>query len=302
MPEPGAVCCVCGRELPNRWAVAGRCEADGCGAAFCALHWHNGNHLCREHGWKGKEIGKMNENKPGEASDEADIRERAKTELTPRARESVLRQMAAFAATVGKRAASLVDRLRGVKDPDEAIAALDAQLAANRERRLPLSDRFEKLYGEIAAKKKVYMAAPPARKKILELELRGMLAEYKGLERQIAVYFENERMISTVRARTLELTAMGLRKLSEKDVDSLTDKIDNAVDATEDISDAMHDLENAGKRREPGDADSFDEALAGFDESFAAEPAEPAGAAEADPLAGFAEDRDVPRKEAGDLT
>ena len=197
-------CCICGRELPNRWAVAGRCEADGCGAAFCALHWHNGNRLCKTHGWKTTETKKtetrkMDEGKDAVAQPEAEIRERSKTEMTPQAKELVVRKVAAFAVTLGKGAASLVDRMRGVRDPDAAISALDAQLAANRERREPLAARSEKLYGEIAAKKKVYLAAPPARKKILELELKSLISEYQSLERQLAVYFENERVISTVR-------------------------------------------------------------------------------------------------------
>ena len=290
------VCAICGRELPNRWAVAGRCEADGCGAAFCALHWHKGNRLCREHGWKEeeKEHKEMNESeiKKAEvnATEEADVRERAKKELPEREKQSVLRQMAAFAATVGKGAASLVDRIRGVKDPDEAISALDAQLAANRARREPLSARFESLYSEIAAKKKVYLAAPPVRKKILELELRTLLAEYKGIERQLAVYFENERMISTVRARALELVAMGLRKLSEKDVDKLADDVDAAADAAANVSSAIRDLERAGSRSDAFDADEFTEALDGFDDASspieaAATPLE--AAASADPFAGF---------------
>ena len=34
-----------------------------CGAAFCALHWHNGNRLCKTHGWKTTETKKMDERK-----------------------------------------------------------------------------------------------------------------------------------------------------------------------------------------------------------------------------------------------
>ena len=294
-------CAICGRELPNRWAVAGRCEADGCDAAFCALHWHTGNRLCREHGWKGRSVKEMKEKDDVGAESEASIRERAKSELPAREKESVLRQVAAFAVTVGKGAVALVDRLRGVRDPDEAISALDAQLKANRERREPLSARYESLYGEIAAKKRTFMAAPPARKKILELELRGLISEYQGIERQLAVYFENERMINTVRARTVELTAMGLRKLSEKDIDKLTDKIDDAAGDADDVSDAMRDLEKAGKRSVTDDADSFADALAGFDETFAEEPAESAGKS-ADMAPGFANDDQFKvKKDEGEL-
>ena len=302
MADVRATCCICGRELPNRWAVAGRCEADGCDAAFCALHWHTGNRMCREHGWKGRRVEDMKEHEKANAMNEAEIRERSKAELPAHEKESVLRQIAAFAVTVGKGAASLVDRVRGVRDPDEAISELDAQLAANRERREPLSARFERLYGEIAAKKKVFMSAPPAKKKILELELRGLIAEYKGIERQLAVYFENERMLNTVRARTLELTAMGLRKLSEKDIDKLTDKIEDAACDADDVSDAMRDLEKAGKRSVTDDADSFVDALAGFDETFSEEPAEAAGGEKsADPSADVAEPDLARRKEEGEI-
>ena len=306
MSEGREQCCICGRDLPNRWAVAGRCEAGGCGAAFCALHWHNGNRLCKTHGWKTTETKKtetkkMDDGKDAVAQPEAEIRERSKTEMTPQAKESVVRKVAAFAVTLGKGATSLVDRMRGVRDPDAAISALDAQLAANRERREPLAARSEKLYGEIAAKKKVYLAAPPARKKILELELKSLISEYQSLERQLAVYFENERVISTVRGRTLELTAMGLRKISEKDIDALADKIDDAAGDAEDVTGALHDLERSGKRRDSEDPDAFADALAGFDESYSAEAAaEPSGEAPGlDALAGFDDKPETRRTEDG---
>ena len=242
----------------------------------------------------------MDERKDAVVEPEAEIRERSKTEMTPQAKESVVRKVAAFAVTLGKGAASLVDRMRGIKDPDAAISALDAQLAANRERREPLAARSEKLYGEIAAKKKVYLAAPPARKKILELELKSLISEYQSLERQLAVYFENERVISTVRGRTLELTAMGLRKISEKDIDALADKIDDAAGDAEDVTGALHDLERAGKRRDSEDPDAFADALAGFDESYSAEAAEPSREATSlDALAGFGDEPETRRPEDG---
>ena len=240
------------------------------------------------------------EKKEAALPSESEIRERAKTELTPQARASIVKSVADFAVSLGKTAGTLVDRIRGVRDPEAAIVAFDAQLAANRERREPLSARYEKLYGEIAAKKKVWQVAPPARRKILELELKTLLSEYQGIERQLAIYFENERMLNTVRGRTLELVANGLRKLSEKDVDKLTDQIEDAAADAEDISGAMKDLENAGRRRElESDQASFEDALAGFDE-VAAEPSVGEGAA-VDPLAGFGE-AEKPRMQEGEAS
>ena len=44
-------CTICGKRLPNHYAIAGSCEDSSCEAAFCALHWREGNQLCRAHGW-----------------------------------------------------------------------------------------------------------------------------------------------------------------------------------------------------------------------------------------------------------
>lgn len=232
------------------------------------------------------------------------VREQAKTELTPEAKKSILKSVSEFAVALGKGASSLIDRLRGIQDPEAALSALDAQLETNRQHRAPLQKRYEQLCGEIAAKKKVYLAAPPARKRILELELKALLAEYQGLKRQLEVCFENERIITVVRTRTLELTAMGLRKLREKDIDELTDKIEDAVGDQEDVADAMRDLEKAGKRHDADDADAFADALAGFDETAA--PVAESGdvssssdpvAAPSDSLAGFSTSEENERKE-----
>lgn len=296
-------CCVCGRALPNRYAVAGRCEEPGCGAAFCAMHWNLGGRRCPEHGGP-KEYGrrktaeedgtrttevfagevppaatrpegdsKMDTAKDiadgasRDASKDGELLQRAAAELTPQARKSILKGVAELAAKIGRGAGALVEKLRGARSPEAAVAAMDAQLAASRERREPLARRHEELYAAIAAKRKVYLAAPAARKKLLELELKGMMAEYKGLEREMAVLLENERVAATVRGRTLELIAMGLRKIREADIDRLTDEIEEAAAGAEDVSGALDDLEKAGARRErEGDHDAFEAELAGFAE------------------------------------
>jgi len=167
--------------------------------------------------------------------------------------------------TLGKASVALVNRLRGVRDPEAAIAELDGQLATTRAKREPLSGRYEKLYAEIAAKKKLWQTSAPARRKMLEMELKTLLAEYKGVERELAILFEHERLIVTVRGRTLELAAQGLSIPKVEDVDRLTDDIDNAVNETEDLSDAVEDLEKAGVHRQRNPV-NLEDALAEFDE------------------------------------
>ena len=254
------VCCVCGRELPNRWAVAGRCVADGCGAAFCALHWHNGNGKCPEHGCKTgeKEKIKMNDRTEGRAScTEAGLA------LSPERNASVLRQIGSFVVGLGKSAGALAKKLGGFKSTDEALREIEAQIAENRARREPVAKRYDELYKFIVAKKKLYQSAPPARKKILEMELKGLLAEYQSLERQMSAYLNNETLLVKVRGRMCELVAMNLKNISEDQIDKLTDQIEVAADDNENLDGAIDDLDKAGVRREREDA-SFEDALAAF--------------------------------------
>ena len=258
------VCCVCGRELPNRWAVAGRCVADGCGAAFCALHWHNGNGKCPEHGCKlgEKEKIKMNDRTEGRAPcTEAGLA------LSPERNASVLRQIGLFVVGLGKSAGALAKKLGGIKSTDEALQEIEAQIAENRARREPVAKRYDELYKLIVAQKKLYQAASPARKKILEMELKGSLAEYQSLERQMATYLNNETILVKVKGRMCELVAASLKNIREGQIDKLTDKIEEAADDKENLDGAIDDLDKAGVRREHEDA-SFEDALAMFGDNL----------------------------------
>ena len=167
------------------------------------------------------------------------------------------------AQALGKASVALVNKLRGVRDPEAAIAELDGQLAATRAKREPLSARYEELFSEISERKKLWQTAPPARKKMLEMELRALLAEYKSAEGQLSTLFEHERLIVTVRGRTLELAAQGLALPKVEDVDRLADDIETAVDEAEDLSDAVEDLDKAGVRRERTSV-NLEDALAEF--------------------------------------
>ena len=272
------VCCVCGRELPNRWAVAGRCEADGCGAAFCALHWHNGNRKCREHGWDpgempvphdgryaGKdEISKSKENEKMDGTTEGKtLCAKADRTLPPERKASILKQIGSFAVALGKSAGALAKKLSGIKSTDEALREIEEQIAENRARREPVAKRYDELYKLIVAKKKLYQTAPPARKKILEMELKGLVAEYQSLERQMTAYLNNETILTKVKGRMCELVAMNLKNVSEDQIDKLTEQIEDAADESENLDGAIDELDKAGVRREHEDT-SFEDALSAF--------------------------------------
>ncbi|MBQ7667216.1 MAG: hypothetical protein IJS46_04395, partial [Kiritimatiellae bacterium] len=209
-------CCVCGRTLPNRYAVAGQCESgDGCAEVFCAFHWHTGNRLCPAHGWKIS--GKTQKPENPEITESAMENARpapipATVQLTVEQKKTAARAALDAIARLGSGVAGLVKKLAGVEDPQEMLDSFSAALDANRARRAPLLARYEALFREIAEKKKVWQSAATARRKILELELKTLLSEYKGLERQLAAFFENERTLVAVRTRVEEIVALEMRK------------------------------------------------------------------------------------------
>ena len=296
MPGGGEseTCCICGRPLPNRFAVAGRCEAAGCAAPFCAMHWHRGNRRCPAHGGGAESVparepdreGKEKGSKMGD-KDDKELCARADAKLPAARKASILKQIGEFAVALGKGAGALARRMAGMKSTDEALSEIDARIAASRAAREPASRRYEELYKAISAKKKLYQAAPPARKKILEMELKSAIAEYQSLERQISAYLKNETILAKVKGRMCELVAMNLKGVTEDDIDKLADSIEDAATAAEDIDGAVADMDKAGFRREREDS-SFEDALAAFGGDFdepahettGAEPGVEPGAAE----------------------
>ncbi len=209
-----------------------------------------------------------------ERTAEPRIRDWARRNLTVEQARKIVNTTVEFAGKAGHAAQDLVKRLRNVKTPDDMLKAIDESLAANQARSRPLAERSETLYKTIAARKKVHAAAPPARKKLLELELRNLLAEYKAVERELTAFYDNEHSLNVVRGRLLELMAHGMRKLDEGAIDKLTDEIDEVVGDAEGVRDAVRDLDKAGPRRErDSDQESFADALAGFDELPAEETA-----------------------------
>lgn len=168
---------------------------------------------------------------------------------------------------VGGLAGDLIARLKKDQSPEAMLATLEEGLKANRKRREDAAAQVESLHREIVAKKKAYGTAAPARKKIIETELRSMLAGYKSAENQLTVLLENERVLSTVKGRMMEVISYGLATVTEDQIDDVVERIEEAVEEAEGRVAATRDLEKAGKRRErEDDTEQLWDTLAGFDE------------------------------------
>lgn len=250
-----ATCCICGVELPNKWAVARREAAGGAERCYCHLH--------AKEDFNGKKKGeKMDESKlAASAVQEEEI---AKAASGDRARKAWA-ECASLAGKLGGGVKALWAKIHPDRSPAAMLATLNDSLAGNRKRLGEMKPELDGIYRDIVAKKREYQAAAPVRQRLLKIELQTLMARYKGLEREFAILCENERSIETVKGRFLEVLAYGLRgKLDADMVDRLADSIDDKSDEAEDIQDAIGDLERAGRRTDRT-SDDFDAELAGFD-------------------------------------
>lgn len=169
-----------------------------------------------------------------------------------------------LAQKIGAGAKLLWQKLHVDRSPEAMLGSLNSSLDENTARREVLTAEMEKLHTQIAAKKKLYEAAPAVRQRMLKTELQTLMAHYKSLEREFMLLSENEQTILTIKGRFMELIAHGLRgKVDEDLIDRLAGEIEDKTDDAESIQDAMGDLEKAGRRkdREGGD---FESELAGF--------------------------------------
>ena len=278
-------CAICGKELPNRYAVAGTCEETGCEAAFCSLHWREGNQRCRAHGWESQSgpghggspvSGKSNAIES--VSEEKVDPEKAGHERTKRAVKGALR----FTIALGRYLTEKLKMLWKKKTPQERIKELESPREDIRAEREGISQKLESLYAQIVHKKKEYAAAPKARRRVLKTELEGLLSEHKRLERRLGIHLENEQKISAAVDGLEDVRAYGMGKgVSEDLIDDVSDDLDEAADEAEGHQDALRGLERAGKRRErEEDDESFEEELESFGEEEEEETAEKGAAGE----------------------
>jgi hypothetical protein len=271
-------CCICGRDLPNRYAAGPlqHCAEPGCDALFCDLHWQRSNRRCPRHGYQAKA--------PPSYKPVFSPPAQANSQPPPESTEA-LPKTSAFRATLEKirqLALALFRKVKPDHSPEGMLRTVDSALAANTARREPLGAALERQFHEIAAKKKLYEAAPAARKAALEGELKLLLAGYRAQEGEFQRLLENEVTLTQVKGRLNELLAQKLAGVTEADLDKLTDEVADAVALAEGRQDAARDLDQAGRRRErAGESEAFAKQLQAFAESApptatpAAEPPPP---------------------------
>ena len=254
-------CCICGRELPNRWAVAKRETVDGVERCYCALHAGDGV--------KPKRTVKKEEPMQEDTFSAAEAKEQqiAKSASMEYARKAWT-ECSALAMKLGGGAKALWSKIHPDRSPTAMLAAMNENQADNKKRLEEVKPELDRVYREIVSKKKEYQSAAPVRQRLLKTELQTLMAKYKGLEREFNILCENERSIEAVKGRFLEVLAHERRgKLNADMVENLTDNIEAKTDEAEDLQDALGVLERAGKRKERGD-DNFDAELAGFDDEL----------------------------------
>jgi len=309
-------CCICGKELPNRYAVAGKCEGNGCDEVFCSLHWNGGNRKCRKHGWKESEKKQEKtveylrdksqddamltpsdegevvvEDKKGvvgrlknvfKSSKKSDVQETEKVgsdDMSENQEKKMARQVSKDKAKkimketlnvmkkLGIGASGLFAKISKSKTPEEMLNQFDEQLQLNIAKHEISRKKLEQLYGKIVEFKKNYEQATGVRKKMLANELKNLMHTYKTHERELNVLLENEKILTTVRGRFMEILAYELRGVSEDSVEMLIDDLEDKVDEADGVQDVLQDLDRVG-RSNTGEAneESFDDMLSEFDD------------------------------------
>lgn len=146
-----------------------------------------------------------------------------------------------------------------------------------------LSARLESLYNQLIEKKKAWETAPPARRQVLEAELKTLLAMHQAAVREHGIVLENQRVLAQVRGRILEAEAYGMAGVTEAEIDEWADVIEAKAGDAENRLDALRDLEQAGRRRERESThEDFLNQLSQFSEPAAA-PSSPEATADRPP-------------------
>ena len=132
-------CAICGKELPNRWAVGRRETVDGVERCYCQLHAN-------------EDFGKKPKAK-GEQMEEKQEQEIAKSASRDLARKAWT-ECSALAGKLGGGVKTLWTKIHPDHSPEAMLAALNGDLTGNKTRLDQMKPELDQVYREIVAKKK----------------------------------------------------------------------------------------------------------------------------------------------------
>lgn len=249
-------CCICGKMLPNKYAIGGACEHPNCTELFCRYHWDKGHRKCLAHGGSKEIIVSTEQSQPKES---IPMKESNTSPETPKTKSS------GFFSKIASGVKSIKKAI--VKDPEEELKKAEDTLQQYEVNRSKLVAELEQVDKQIIEKKKQYNVAPPFKKSILKSELERLLSLHSNYERRIKAILNNEKALSNYISRVNEMGDIKNIPINEANVDKLTDRLETAVDDSMGIGDALKDLNKVkGVSPDSMDEDDFDSMLDMFGE------------------------------------
>ena len=249
-------CCICGKILPNKYAIGGACEHPNCTELFCRYHWDKGHRKCLAHGGSKEIIVSTEQSQPKES---IPMKESNTSPETPKTKSS------GFFSKIASGVKSIKKAI--VKDPEEELKKAEDTLQQYEVNRSKLVAELEQVDKQIIEKKKQYNVAPLFKKSILKSELERLLSLHSNYERRIKAILNNEKALSNYISRVNEMGDIKNIPINETNVDKLTDRLETAVDDSMGIGDALKDLNKVkGVSPDSMDEDDFDNMLDMFGE------------------------------------
>lgn len=249
-------CCICGKMLPNKYAIGGACEHPNCTELFCRYHWDKGHRKCLAHGGSKEITVSTEQSQPKES---IPMKESNTSPETPKTKSS------GFFSKIASGVKSIKKAI--VKDPEEELKKAEDTLQQYEVNRSKLVAELEQVDRQIIEKKKQYNVAPPFKKSILKSELERLLSLHSNYERRIKAILNNEKALSNYVSRVNEMGDIKNIPINEANVDKLTDRLETAVDDSMSIGDAVKDLNKVkGVSPDSMDEDDFDSMLDMFGE------------------------------------
>ena len=249
-------CCICGKILPNKYAIGGDCEHPNCTELFCRYHWDKGHRKCLAHGGSKEIIVSTEQSQPKES---IPMKESNTSPEAPKTKSS------GFFSKIASGVKSIKKAI--VKDPEEELKKAEDTLQQYEVNRSKLVAELEQVDRQIIEKKKQYNVAPPFKKSILKSELERLLSLHSNYERRIKAILNNEKALSNYISRVNEMGDIKNIPINEANVDKLTDRLETAVDDSMGIGDALKDLNKVkGVSPDSMDEDDFDNMLDMFGE------------------------------------